>query len=112
MTLPDGAFLLSTRRGKQFNSIVHGARDPLTGTARDAVFMNRVDATRLGLSSGDPVVLESPVGHFDGTIHLADIAQQSLQVVWPEGNVLMSAGVSDSESGIPDYNAVVTVRPR
>ena len=112
VTLPDGAFMLSTRRGKQFNSIVHGARDPLTGTARDAVFMNRVDATRLGLSSGDPVVLESPAGHFDGTVHLADIAQQSLQVVWPEGNVLMSAGVSDSESGIPDYNAVVTVRPR
>ena len=79
---------------------------------RDAVFMNRADAARLGLTSGAPVVLESSAGHFDGTVHLADIARQSLQVVWPEGNVLMSAGISDRESGIPDYNAVVTIWPR
>ena len=29
--LPDGAFVVSTRRGKQFNSMVHAAVDPLTG---------------------------------------------------------------------------------
>src|SRR5262249_37416434 len=32
--LPAGRFLLSTRRGKQFNSIVHAEKDPQTGAKR------------------------------------------------------------------------------
>jgi len=108
--LPQGSFLVSTRRGKQFNSIVHGQRDPLTGTGRDAVFMNATDALRLNLADGDAITLESATGHFVGRVHLADIAERSLQVVWPEGNVLIGSNSTDSESGIPDYNAVVTVR--
>ena len=36
---------------------------------------------------------------------------RSLQVHWPEGNVLISAGPQQREpqSRVPDYNAVVTV---
>ncbi len=33
VTVPDGRFVLSTRRGKQFNSMVWEDRDPLTGAA-------------------------------------------------------------------------------
>ena len=33
---------MSTRRGKQFNSMVLAATDPLTGAGRDAVY---IDAT-------------------------------------------------------------------
>ncbi|MGH9216950.1 MAG: molybdopterin-dependent oxidoreductase, partial [Acidimicrobiales bacterium] len=38
--VPDGSFVVSTRRGKQFNSMVHDQVDPLTGAGRDAVFMD------------------------------------------------------------------------
>lgn len=110
--LPKGSFLLSTRRGKQFNSIVHGERDSLTGTARDAVFMNATDARNLAVSDGDAVTLSSATGQFDGRVHVTEIAEGSLQVVWPEGNVLISSESTDRESGIPDYNAIVTVHRR
>jgi len=35
----DGRLRLATRRGKQFNTMVMGERDPLTGATRDAVFV-------------------------------------------------------------------------
>ena len=37
---------------------------------------------------------------------------RTLQVHWPEGNVLLSGGAAHREpaSRVPDYNAVVTVR--
>ena len=34
--VPDGWCFMSTRRGKQFNSMVHGARDPLNGAKQAA----------------------------------------------------------------------------
>jgi molybdopterin-dependent oxidoreductase alpha subunit len=107
--LPDGCFVVSTRRGKQFNSIVHGQRDALTGTDRDAVFMDAGDADRLGLDDGDPVTLTSPVGSYRGRVHLTRLAPGSLQVLWPEGNVLIGSDRRDPASGIPDYNAIVSV---
>src|SRR5262249_39865959 len=45
----EDSFLLSTRRGKQFNSMVQHRVDPLTGAARDEVLLSREDAQRLGL---------------------------------------------------------------
>jgi len=30
-------------------------------------------------------------------------------VFFPEGNVLLAAGLRDRDSGVPDYNAVVTI---
>ena len=61
-SLPEGRFILSTRRGKQFNSIVWGEHDPLTGAGRDEVFISRQDAERLGLEEGrpDPAPFRSP----------------------------------------------------
>ena len=35
----------------------------------------------------------------------------NVQVFFPEGNVLLRAGRRDPASGVPDYNAVVTVEP-
>jgi predicted molibdopterin-dependent oxidoreductase YjgC len=48
-----GEFLVSTRRGKQFNSMVQHEVDPLTGASRDAVLMSAVDAEGLGVRDGD-----------------------------------------------------------
>src|SRR5918997_2173685 len=50
--LPDGAFVVSTRRGKQFNSMVHAAVDPLTGAVRDAGMIDPADAAGLGVAAG------------------------------------------------------------
>lgn len=109
--LPEGAFLVSTRRGKQFNTIVQGDHDPLTGARRDAVFIDEVDADRLGIADGDRVVLRSETGEYMGRARLTRLARRSLQVYWPEGNVLLAAGPEHRESAsrVPDYNAVVTV---
>ena len=64
--LPDGAFVVSTRRGKQFNSMVHADVDPLTGAGRDAVMMDPADAADLGVDAGDRVVLRSADRHLRG----------------------------------------------
>jgi predicted molibdopterin-dependent oxidoreductase YjgC len=109
--VPPGSFVLSTRRGKQFNSMVHGAVDPLTGAGRDAVLIDPADATELGVAAGDRVRLRSATGSYEGTVTLARLPSRTLQVHWPEGNVLIAAGAAHREptSKVPDYNAVVTV---
>lgn len=105
----DGKFRLSTRRGKQFNSMVHRAIDPLTGARREDVLMNESDAKRLGLVDGDGVTLTSSIGSLKGRCRIAPICAGNVQVHWPEGNVLIERGVSDPECGIPDYNTVVDI---
>jgi len=67
-------FRLSTRRGKQFNSMVHRAVDPLTGARREDVLMNESDARRLGLVDGDVVTLTSSIGSFKGRCRIAPIS--------------------------------------
>ena len=109
--IPKGKFLLSTRRGKQFNSLVQGEVDPLTGARRDDVFMAAEDAARLGLQSGETVVLRNEHGRFRGRVRIDRIKPGSLQVHWPEGNVLIPSETLD-ESGVPDYNTVVEASRR
>lgn len=104
-----GRFRLSTRRGKQFNSMVYRGRDPLTGAHRDEVLISEADARRLGLAEGDVVILESQVGRMRARCRFAQIALGNLQVHWPEGNVLIERGVSDPECGIPDFNTLVSI---
>jgi molybdopterin-dependent oxidoreductase alpha subunit len=112
--LPEGTFLVSTRRGKQFNSMVHEVTDPLTGARRDAVFIDESDARALGLGDGAAVRLRSAAGTFDGRLRVVRLPERSLQVHWPEGNVLIASGPEHREPGsnIPDYNAVVTIESR
>jgi len=104
-----GEFLVSTRRGKQFNSMVQRARDPLNGTLRDAVLISGADAEQLGLRHGDPLVLVSSFGRFDGRAHISPIRSGNLEVHWPEGMPLLSPDLIDDESGEPDYNVSVRV---
>jgi molybdopterin-dependent oxidoreductase alpha subunit len=104
-----GTFELSTRRGKQFNSMVYDDVDPITGAARDAVLMNPEDAAELRLAHEDPVVLVNELGRFEGRVFLAPIARGNLQVHWPEANHLIRRGVVDALGGVPDYNARVKV---
>lgn len=109
--IPDGWFWLSTRRGKQFNSMVQARRDPLTGARRDDVFMSHEDAQALGLREGDPVLLRSEAGEFRGRVKRMPIKPRNIQVHWPEGNALIKRGVRDPVCGIPDYNALAQIIP-
>ncbi len=107
--LPEGErFYLTTRRGNQFNSIVYGDDDPLTGSRRDEVLISPEDARRLDLRTGDRVRLRSEVGELLGRCRTAPVAAGTLQAFWPEANVVIGS-VLDPQSGEPDYNAWVRV---
>ncbi len=108
-SVPEGAFLLSTRRGKQFNTMVYAQRDPLTGAMRDALFMAADDVSARGFAEGDPVVVRSEHGELRARVHVSPLRPGNVQVFFPEGNVLLRVGKRDPESGVPDYNAVVTI---
>jgi len=107
--VPEGQFALTTRRGKQFNSMLHAATDRITGAEREAVLMNPLDALVMGLSPGDPVRLENDFGAFEGRVFFAPIQTRNLQVHWPEGNTLLDRTRTARDAGVPDYNAVVTL---
>jgi predicted molibdopterin-dependent oxidoreductase YjgC len=111
--VPPGHFVVSTRRGKQFNSMVQSSVDPLNGAHRDDVLIDAADAAALGLRDGAPVVLRSATGEMRGRLKLTRLPTQTLQVHWPEGNVLIASGAEHREprSHVPDYNAVVTLTP-
>ena len=104
-------FHVSTRRGKQFNTLIYAETDPLTGADRDAIFMSPEDAAMLHLLDGDRIALVNDVGRLDGRVFLAAIAPGNLQVHWPEGNVIIRRGVVDTLGGVPDYNALARVEP-
>ncbi len=109
MTRREGEFELSTRRGKQFNSLIYAEVDPLNNAPRDAVLMNGEDAGKLHLKPGDRVELVSAIGRLTCRIQVAPIAPGNLQVHWPEGNVLIPRGLVDAGGGVPDYNARVRI---
>jgi molybdopterin-dependent oxidoreductase alpha subunit len=109
--IPPGWFYLTTRRGKQFNSMSYGQRDFLMGasTRRD-VLMHADDARALGIADGAEIVLRSDVGKWDGIARFAPMKQRTVQAYWPETNVLIPRRF-DPVSGEPDYNAFVTIEP-
>ncbi|MBA2506850.1 MAG: FdhF/YdeP family oxidoreductase [Thermoleophilaceae bacterium] len=100
-----GRFLVSTRRGKQFNSMVQEERDALTGAGRETVLVSEEDAERLGIENGGEVIVRSDHGELRGRALLAPVTPGNLQVHWPEGNVLFDSERRSEEAGIPDYNA-------
>jgi len=105
---PKGMLYVSTRRGKQFNSMVQRATDPLTGASRNDVFIAKEDAQRLGVKEGQCIRLVSNAGTYVGRAKIDTIKPGNLEVHWPEGNCLLSREEMDFESGEPDYNAIVT----
>lgn len=102
-------FIVSTRRGKQFNSLVYAEIDPLNDAPRDAVLMNPDDAAGLHLINNDRIALVNGIGRYEGRVWLAPLARGNLQIHWPEGNVIIRRGVVDKAGGVPDYNARVKV---
>ena len=107
--IPEGHFYLTTRRGKQFNSIVLKAEDHLHGgRSRDDIFVSSHDLPRLGLKEGAKIALISELGRFTGTLRAADLPSGNMQAYWPECNGVIATRC-DPLSDEPDYNAVVQV---
>ncbi len=106
--IPAGHFLVATRRGKQFNSMVQEQKDQITGAIREAVLINQNDAEKLGLNQGDRVILKNDLGEYKGQVYTAPIKPGNLQIHWPEGNILLDKSKRSAE-GVPDYNALVTL---
>jgi molybdopterin-dependent oxidoreductase alpha subunit len=107
--LNEGEFYLATRRGKQFNSIVYGTTDSLVGSKRrDEIFISASDAMKLGLVEGSRIKLRSDAGEFEGVCKIAEVHPGTLQMFWPESNILISQRI-DSASQEPDYNSVVRI---
>jgi predicted molibdopterin-dependent oxidoreductase YjgC len=102
---------LTTRRGKQFNSMVHADRDPLTGARREDILVSAEDAAARGLADGDPIVVRSAHGAFRGRARIAPLRAGNVQGFWPEVNGLLALDRRDAASGVPDYGAEVTIEP-
>lgn len=104
-----GRFMLSTRRGKQFNSMVQSGADPFTGGKRNEILMCENDARALGVTTGDAVLVRSDAGQAIAYVRFTDVKSGSVQMYWPEANRLIKTGPADPACGIPDYNTEVEI---
>ena len=105
----EGQFLLTTRRGKQFNSMVFSEKDPLNGSDRYDVLINAEEARLHRIADGEGIVVYNQHGVFQGRAKYADITTGNLGVHFPEGNFLLPKGKYEKFAGIPDYNIAVKV---
>ncbi|USG64583.1 FdhF/YdeP family oxidoreductase [Brevibacillus ruminantium] len=106
---PTGQFYVTTRRGKQFNSMIYGEKDPFNAADRYDVLIHPDDAKGLHIREGEAIVVYNQFGVFQGRAKYAETLQGNIQVYWPEGNVLIPKGVYEKFAGIPEYNTAVTV---
>ncbi|MBV8967529.1 MAG: FdhF/YdeP family oxidoreductase [Verrucomicrobia bacterium] len=110
--LAEGLFRVVTRRGKQFNSMVHEDVDASTNALRRSIFMNPEDARRLALRVGDRVRLYNDFGSYIGEVLLAPVTAGTLEVYWPEGNVLINPQARSPLAKIPAYKEITAALDR
>jgi molybdopterin-dependent oxidoreductase alpha subunit len=103
---PAGTFRVVTRRGKQFNSMVHEDTDANNAAPRNAILINPEDAKRLGLGSGDAVELKNDFGTYHGNVMPAPLAPGTLEIHWPEGNVLVDPNARSPLAAMPAYKQI------
>src|SRR5690625_4504264 len=106
---PEGHFYVTTRRGKQFNSMIYGEKDPFTDADRHDVLLHEADALSLNIREGDPIVAYNKHGYFNGRAKFAPVKKGNLEVFWPEANSLLKESVYETYAGIPEYHAAVIV---
>jgi molybdopterin-dependent oxidoreductase alpha subunit len=105
----EGQFFVTTRRGKQFNSMIYSDKDPFNAADRYDIIMNREDAAKLGIREGESIVAYNRFGMMQGRAKFADVKQGNIAVYWPEGNVLIPKGIYETYARIPDYNTIAIV---
>jgi anaerobic selenocysteine-containing dehydrogenase len=106
---PEGHFYVTTRRGKQFNSMIYSNTDPFNNADRYDVLMNAEDARELRIAEGEAIVVYNGYGTFQGRAKFEATKRGNIQVHWPEGNVLIPKGVYEKFAGIPEYNTAVKI---
>ncbi|MBS4173765.1 FdhF/YdeP family oxidoreductase [Bacillus sp. FJAT-49736] len=106
---PEGHFYVTTRRGKQFNSMIYNETDPFNNADRYDVLMHEEDAKDLNIREGESIVIYNKHGYFHGRARFAETRRGNILVYWPEGNVLIPKGVYEKYAGIPEYNTAVIV---
>ena len=106
--LEDGELFLSTRRGRQFNSMVHHGRDALTGLERSDLLMNAEDGRIRGIADGDRVVVSSPVSQIELVARFQPIKSGNVEAHWPECMELLPWSL-DPDSGEPEYGVRVRI---
>ena len=104
--LTEDEFMVVTRRGKQFNGMVHEDKDSLNKLSRQAIMINSEDALRQGFKEGDQVVISNEFGKLEGRLVFMDQAKQCLQVFWPEANVLLDPHARSPLANIPAFKEV------
>lgn len=108
--LKDGELFLSTRRGRQFNSMVHGRRDALTGLERSDLLMNAEDGRARKIGEGERVVVSSPVSSIELATRFGPIKAGNVEAHWPECMELLPWSL-DPDSGEPEYGVRVRIEP-
>lgn len=99
-------FIVVTRRGKQFNSMVHEDHESSNHLGRDAVLINAEDAHGLGFADGEQVQLTNAFGMYRGRLAFTDIARGTLEIYWPEGNTLINPAERSELAKIPAYKSI------
>ena len=69
---------------------------------------SKKDAASLNLKEGDRIVLKSEAAEYAGICRVGPLHPHTVQVFWPEANVLLSRRI-DPASREPDYNTTVTI---
>ncbi len=105
----EGQFYVTSRRGKQFNSMIYSETDPFNAGDRYDIIMNEGDASKLDIKVGDQIVAYNKFGVFQGRAKFEDVSSSNIAVYWPEGNVLLPKGVYEEHAQIPEYNTGVIV---
>ena len=76
--------------GKQFNTMVHEQKDPLTGALRDALLHGPVRRRDARSARRRPrCVVRSDHGELPARLHASPLRPGNVQVFFPEGNVLL-----------------------
>ncbi|WP_170007178.1 FdhF/YdeP family oxidoreductase [Bacillus fonticola] len=106
---PEGHFYVTTRRGKQFNSMIYSDSDPFNDADRYDVLMNEEDGKKHNIQDGDSIVVYNQYGSFHGKAKFVSVKSGNIEVHWPEGNALIPKGVYEKYAGIPEYNTAVII---
>lgn len=102
-------FVLTTRRGKQFNSMVYNDKEAFNNGGRYDVLMSKEDGRKLSITEGEGVVLHNKYGVFQGRAKFVEILPGNIEVYFPEGNFLLPIGRYETFAQIPDYNINVKI---
>jgi molybdopterin-dependent oxidoreductase alpha subunit len=98
--------LATVRSEGQFNTIIYEETDSYRGGAgRDAIFLNRDDMVRFGVSEGQAITVASDTGRMQGRAHGFDLPAGSAMAYYPEANVLVGRAY-DPRSKTPAFKSV------